>query len=81
MKQSKKYDFHVMQVGESWSVEIIRRVSTKKTVVSKRENGFSSEQDAEVWGKTQAEALLKEMNLKAQKKRREKDGEQDEDIV
>lgn len=70
-----------MQVGESWSAEIIRRVSTKKTVVSKRQDKFLSAQDAEAWGKAQAEAMLKEMNLKEQKKRREKNGEQDEDIV
>ena len=81
MKQSKKYDFHVIHDGASWSAEIVRRVSTKKMVVSKRQDGFATEEEAQIWGKAEAETLLKNMNLKAQKKRREKNNEQGEDII
>lgn len=81
MKQSKKFAYHIIKDGSSWSVEIIRRVTAKKTRVSKRENGFSSEEDAEKWGKSEVETFLKNLNLNAQKKRRAKNNEQDEDIV
>lgn len=81
MKQSKKFSYHLIQDADSWSVEIIRRVTAKKTVVSKRENGFKSEAEAEKWGKDQVDTFLKNLNLNAQRKRRARNNEQDEDIV
>jgi len=81
MKQSKKFGYNLIQDGGNWSVEIVRRVSAKKTVVSKRENGFTSEADAEKWGKAEVETFLKKMNINDQKKRRARNNEPDEDIV
>ena len=81
MKQSKKYDFNVAKDGDGWKVQIIRRVSSKKTNVTKQQGGFASEEEAKAWGESEAAALLKSMNIKAQKKRRAKNNEQDEDIV
>ena len=62
MKQSKKFAYHIIKEDSSWSVEIIRRVTAKKTRVSKRENGFSSEEEAEKWGKSEVETFLKNLN-------------------
>lgn len=81
MKQTKKFAFHLIQEGDSWSVEIIRRVTAKKTRVSKRQNGFASQQEAEQWGQSEVETFIRNMNLNAQKKRRAKNNEQDEDII
>ena len=81
MKKSKKYDFSVAKEGDKWIVQIIRRISSKKTHVTKQQGGFASEDEARQWGESAAAELLKSMNLKAQKKRRAKNNEQDEDIV
>ena len=81
MKQSKKFGYHIIKEGSSWSVEIIRRVTAKKTRVSKREDGFQSEEEAEKWGKSEVETFLKNLNLSAQKKRRAKNNEPDDDLV
>lgn len=80
MKQTKKFSYHVIQNGDSWSVEIVRRVSTKKTRVSKRQDGFASEAEANAWGEAQVAAFIKDLNLKEQKKRRARNNEPDEDL-
>ena len=76
MTQSKKYDYRVVQDNTCWSVEIIRRVTAKKTVVSKSQGGFASEAEAQEWGKTEKEAFLQRLNLNEQNKRRSKKREQ-----
>ncbi len=55
MAKSKKYDFRVVPKKSGWSTEIIRRVTTQKIAVSKSQEGFSSESEAQAWG----EAMLK----------------------
>ena len=58
MAKSNKYDFQVTQDNSSWSAQIIRRVTSKKTVVSKSQDGFPSEADAEEWGQKELENFL-----------------------
>lgn len=53
-----KYDFRVIQVADSWKAEITRRATAKKTVVSKQQDGFASEEEAREWGERELKALL-----------------------
>ena len=62
MAKGKKYDYRVAQVDSSWVAEIIRRVTSKKTIVSKTQTGFSTEADAEQWAQKELELFLQ--NLK-----------------
>ncbi len=57
MAKSNKYDYRVTADNSSWSAEIIRRVTSKKTIVSKSQDGFSSEDDAQQWAKKELEAF------------------------
>jgi len=61
MAKSKKYDFRVMQDGNSWAVEITRRITSKETVVSKSRKGFSSESEAQQWGKEEIGVFLQSL--------------------
>lgn len=60
MDQTKKYDARVISQGDTWAAEITRRVSSQRTVVSKGQDGFSSEAEALAW----AEATLLEFSQK-----------------
>ncbi len=68
MAQSKKYDYVIEQHDSNWSTKIIRRVTSKRTIVSKSRDGFTSEADAEEWGKQELEIFLQ--SLKERNKRR-----------
>ena len=57
MATSKKYDFTVEQNGAQWVAKITRKITSKKTVVTKEQDGFSTEKEATTW----AEATLVEL--------------------
>ena len=62
MAKSKKYDCCVQHNDTGWSVEIIRKVTAKKTVVSKRQDGFATESDAIEWGQNEVKVFLQQHN-------------------
>lgn len=70
MSQVKKYSLRVVQDQESWTAEIIRRISSKKTVVSKREGGFATEAEAHEWATTEVKEFV--MRLGERNKRHSK---------
>jgi Protein of unknown function (DUF3622) len=78
MMQSKKYDYRVSKDDAGWTTQIIRRVSSKKTLVTKSQGGFASEAEAQAWGQDEVKTFLKNLNLGEQKKRRDKKNEQGE---
>ncbi|WP_317916876.1 DUF3622 domain-containing protein [Vibrio sp. MACH09] len=49
MSSSKKFSYNVVEKRSGWTAEIVRQVSSKRSVVSKREMGFESEADAIAW--------------------------------
>lgn len=67
MTTNKKYDYRIIQDGTSWSVEIIRRVTTKKTAVSKSQQGFATEAEAKGWAEKELKSFLE--NLAERNKR------------
>ncbi|MCG6201339.1 DUF3622 domain-containing protein [Psychromonas antarctica] len=68
MAQENKFDYGIKQDGEKWDAEIIRRVSARRTSVSKRKKGFATEELAEQWAKEQLADFLD--NLQASNKRK-----------
>ncbi len=68
MNKGKKYSCRVVQNGSSWTAEITRRLTAKKTVVSKKQSGFATESEAQEWGKTELETFV--TNLKERNKLR-----------
>jgi hypothetical protein len=50
MAKGKKFDYRVVQDNGSWCAEIVRRASARESVVSKRQNGFATEAEAQAWG-------------------------------
>lgn len=70
MTKGKKYDYRTVQDNTSWAAEITRRVTSKKTVVSKSKTGFATESEAQEWGQTELKSFLQ--NLNERNKRRSK---------
>lgn len=70
MTQSKQYNYRVVQDEAAWSVEIIRQVTSRVTVISKQQGGFSTEQEAQEWGEKEVKAFIQKSNLSEQNKRR-----------
>ncbi|MFQ3175415.1 MAG: hypothetical protein ACJAYB_000860 [Psychromonas sp.] len=63
MAQQNKFDYRITQEGDKWNAEITRRVTARRTSVSKRENGFENEALAEAWAKEELVQFVK--NLQA----------------
>ena len=78
MKQSKKYDYRLIQDNDSWTTEITRRVTSRVTVVSKGKGGFATQAEAQAWGQSEVKAFLKKTNLGEQEKRRAKKKEEEQ---
>ena len=78
MKQSKKYDYRVIQDNDSWTTEITRRVTSRVTVVSKGKGGFATEAEAKEWGESEVKTFLKKTNIGEQEKRRAKKKEEEQ---
>jgi len=61
MAKSKKFDYQVVQDKSGWSAKIIRKASSKKQVVSKQQDGFATEADAQAWGETELKSFLQQL--------------------
>lgn len=46
---SKKYDFQLVEKRNGWAAEIVRQITSRRTVVSKRQLGFATEAEAKEW--------------------------------
>ena len=68
MAQQNKFDYRIKQDGDKWNAEITRRVTARKTSVSKRQKGFETQELAEQWAKEQLGDFLE--NLQASNKRK-----------
>ena len=68
MAQENKFDYQVTQDGNKWNAEITRRVSARRTTVSKQKKGFESEELAELWAKEKLLGFLE--NLQEGNKRK-----------
>jgi len=52
MATSKKYNFTVEQNDSEWVAKITRRITSKKTLVTKQQDGFKSSEEAQAWAET-----------------------------
>ncbi len=62
MTKEKKYNCRVAQGDTSWVAEIVRRVSSRETVVSKSQDGFSTEAEAQEWGGIELKLFMQNQN-------------------
>ncbi len=68
MAQGKKYDFRVIENDGSWTAEIVRKISNRKTKVTQRQDGFGSEADAQAWAEQAMAGFLKQQAERNERK-------------
>jgi len=68
MTKRKKYDYRVVTDDTGWRAEVIRQVTSKQTMVSKSQDGFASETDAQAWAQQALQSFAE--NLSERNKRR-----------
>ena len=68
MAKGKKYDYRIVKDNASWTAEIIRQATSKKTVISKSQGGFASEEEAKEWGQNELKSFLKNLNERNQRR-------------
>ena len=49
---SKKYQSDVVQDGAQWTARITRQITSRKSIISKQQEGFSNEAEAVAWAET-----------------------------
>ena len=49
MSQTNKYEYKVTQDDQQWNAVITRRVTARRTAVSKQKKGFATEEEATQW--------------------------------
>lgn len=77
MAKGKKYDYQVVAEGETWSVKILRQASARRIVVSKRQDGFETEDGAKAWGESELKQFM-EQQIERNKRKAERRVERDE---
>lgn len=77
MAKGKKYDYEVFAAGETWSVKILRQASARRTVVSKRQDDFATEDEAKAWGEKELKLFMEQQALR-NKRKSERREERDE---
>ena len=79
MTQGKKFSYQITQQYNEWCAEILRQVSYKKTVVSKRQENFKTEGEAQAWAEKELEQFLQqqvERNKRKAEKRTQREEKQ-----
>ncbi|NRB24158.1 DUF3622 domain-containing protein [Shewanella sp.] len=73
MTQTKKFDFRIVQDKQVWAAEITRRMTARKTIVSKRKTGFATEAEASAWGEKELQSFLDKLMLRNERKAKQRD--------
>lgn len=54
-----KYQYQIEQSEDNkWSASITRKITSKKTIVSKQQDGFTTEKEAQEWSETELKAFM-----------------------
>tara|TARA_R110002073_G_scaffold91207_5_gene214842 strand:+ start:461 stop:697 length:237 start_codon:yes stop_codon:yes gene_type:complete len=59
--KGKKYECQVIRDNACWTAKIIRQVTSTKTIVSKLQDGFATESEAQTWGQNEIKVFLQKL--------------------
>ena len=78
MTQQKKFDYTIKQDANTWSAEITRRVSARRSSISKQQDGFATEALAIEWATAELAGFLekqKQANARKSERRSERNAQ------
>ncbi|MCP3907662.1 MAG: DUF3622 domain-containing protein [Oceanicoccus sp.] len=73
MSKDKKFSYQVQEEEGTWKADIIRKVSARKTTVSKTQSGFASEQEATAWADAELQAFMKQLGERNKRRDKKRD--------
>lgn len=68
-----KFEFRLIEKNATWKAEIIRKVSARKTKVTKSKDGFATEKDADEWAQVELKALSSKVSERRRAVKSKKD--------
>ncbi|MBF4423963.1 DUF3622 domain-containing protein [Vibrio anguillarum] len=68
MSESKKFTIKVTEKRNGWAAEIVRQVTSRRSVVSKREIGFESEAQAQAWAEKELSGFIENQAKRNERK-------------
>ncbi|ABO22477.1 DUF3622 domain-containing protein [Shewanella loihica] len=72
MTQNKKYGLRVSEAEGSWTAEVTRRMTARKTVVTKAQTGFASEAEATAWGEETLKGIVDNLMLRNERRAKQR---------
>ena len=63
-----KFDYRIVEKRNAWAAEITRQVTSRRTVVSKRQLGFESEAEAVEWAQKELVEFAKTQAVRNDRK-------------
>ncbi|MGP8306437.1 DUF3622 domain-containing protein [Vibrio sp. YIC-376] len=79
MSKNPKFAIRVTEKRNGWTAEITRQVTSRKTIVSKRETAFESEEQAQAWAEKELAGFIQNQVVRNERKavqRQEREAEQ-----
>ncbi|MBF4335121.1 DUF3622 domain-containing protein [Vibrio anguillarum] len=68
MSESKKFTIKVTEKRNGWAAEIVRQVTSRRSIVSKREMGFESEAQAQAWAEKELSGFIENQAKRNERK-------------
>lgn len=68
-----KFDYRLVEKSDTWTAQIVRQVTSRRTMVSKKQAGFASEEEAKAWAENELVEFSKnqaERNVRKAEQRR-----------
>ncbi len=72
MTQGKKYNYRIAKNRKNWKAEIVRQVTSRKTVVSKRKTGFTTESEAKEWAEKELTSFIENQSEKNERRAKQR---------
>ncbi|ACH67198.1 MULTISPECIES: DUF3622 domain-containing protein [Aliivibrio] len=63
-----KFDYRIVEKRNAWAAEITRQVTSRRTVVSKRQLGFETEAEAVEWAEKELVEFAKNQAVRNERK-------------
>ncbi|MBD1575144.1 MULTISPECIES: DUF3622 domain-containing protein [Vibrio] len=73
---SNKYSFQLVEKRNGWSAEIVRQITSRRTIISKRQLGFETEAEATQWAEKE---LVEFQKIQTERNKRKSAGKRKND--
>lgn len=81
MAKSKKYSSRILKNESGWQAAILRRMTSKKQVITKSKDGFATEAEANAWAETELKAFLERLSEQSKERAEKRSKDKEYDLI